>query len=750
MNRSRRAGDSSTSTGADAGNYIIMNGKRLELEHHPTDFSALIPAERLNAAIADETTVLHKAVGEMISVHPLSAAVSRVSATDAKDRDQVMGDIRREGVAHHIYRLKETGEEVVIDNRIFLTLRNEDPELLNEIVNEFHLVIEGRMDEAYVLRVTEATGRNPIKVANEIAECDGVASCTPQVLVPMQMCQGSLIDSHRLFRHQWYLSSDLLTSPDLDPTAGADVPEAWKITVGSPDIVIAVIDDGFDLSHPAFRNKRIHPEQRDFAVSPQDENPSPEQSDFHGTCVASIATGSLDGDGMVGVAPGCTFLPIRITFATLTAPVDILEVFRYASRHADVLNCSFGTPPSSFDVFTPQFRNAITELTRTGGRRGKGLVIVFAAGNDDAPTLLPAAKNVNGVKYVNLQNRRISEVPAGSTVFSGYPLTRGVIVVGAVSSLKRKTGYSNWGPHVTVTAPSSNMHYITRFIPAGGPDEAVRARFVANYRGIGQVAAVNRPGRGRPFEPMRDDPDTPDFAESFYTITFGGTSGAAPVVTGVAALMLSVNPHLTASQVRQILMSTADQQLDPTLDLAGDLNVQGLNGAFNSGRSFFFGSGKVNALRAVERARALLVPAVLPQPSMSFADLTQTLQVFGQTSGTPPHPNHLPEFCKDWRFKHVNSRIRIALSKWSMEPLANITSSRTLASLAKGVPWDGSPFQQLQLISRTNVEGIFAPYLSILDANLTQQPGTTTVAEWEDVVWENQKPETACFIPGSD
>src|SRR5262249_5261437 len=141
----------------------------------------------------------------------------------------------------------------------------------------------------------------------------------------------------------------------------------------------------------------------------------------------------------------------------------------------------------------------------------------------------------------------------------------------------------------------------TRFIPAEGPDEPVRARFVANYRGIGQVAAVNRPGRGRPFEPLRDDPDTPDFAESFYTITFGGTSGAAPVVTGVVALMLSVNPSLTASQARQILMSTADRQLDPALDLDGDLNIQGLNGTFSSGRSLFFGSGKVNALRAVER-----------------------------------------------------------------------------------------------------------------------------------------------------
>jgi subtilisin family serine protease len=602
-----------------------MNGKRMELEQHPTDFSVLAPAEQLARAIEAPETARYEEIKNKVKaeapVQPLSAGIARMQAKDAKSRDEVMDEVRRESVAHHIYRVAGTGEEIAIDNRIFLTPRNEDPELLERIIEEFHLVPEGRMADAYILRVTEATGRNPLKTANAIAEREGVLSCTPQVLVPLQPCQMSLFDSHRLFRHQWYLSSDLVSSPDLDPTAGINAPEAWQLTTGSPDIVVAVIDDGFDLSHPAFRNKRIHPARRDFAVKQQDNDPSSEQTDFHGTCVASIATGSFEGDGMIGVAPGCTFLPIRIGFGPMAAQVDMLEVFRYVSRFADVVNCSFGTPPLSFDVFAPQFRNALTQLTRTGGRRGKGLVIVFAAGNDDAPTLLPAARNVNGVKYVDLNAGRIREVPAGSEVFSGYPLTRGVVVVGAMSSLKRKTGYSNWGPHLTVAAPSNNMHYITRFIRQGGADEASRARFVANYRGLGQVAAVNRLGKGRPFEPLRDKADTPDFNESLYTMTFGGTSGAAPVVTGVAALMLSVNPHLTASQVRQILMSTADRNLDPTLDLAADPNLQGVRGSFAGGNSPFFGAGKVNALRAVERARALLLP--LPAPVPTALMLTQ-------------------------------------------------------------------------------------------------------------------------------
>jgi hypothetical protein len=270
------------------------------------------------------------------------------------------------------------------------------------------------------------------------------------------------------------------------------------------------------------------------------------------------------------------------------------------------VNCSFGLPPTSFDPLHPEFRRAITELTRTGGRRGKGLVMVFSAANDDAPTFLPGSQNTQGVKFVRFTafgTAEIAEIPAGQDVFSGYPMTPGVVVVGAMTSLKRKAGYACWGPHVTVVAPSNNMHYITSFVAAGA--DSRRAQFVTNYRGLGQVAAVNRPGHGQPFDPLLDDLATPEFHENFYTRNFGGTSGAAPIVTGVAALILSANPGLTADQIRQILMATADQDLASTLDLASDPNLQGLSGAFANGRSLFFGSGKVNALKAVQQARAL-------------------------------------------------------------------------------------------------------------------------------------------------
>ncbi len=577
------------------GNYITLNGKRLNLKKHPRDFSVIGQTAALSSELCKGS-------------QKISTNMLRVMTAEDSNIDQLMTESRKDTVAHHIYQVENTDEEIIIDDRIILNLRYEGTGELEKIIQEFHLIPEGRMGSAHVLRVTEATGRNPLKVANEIAEREGVAACSPQVMLELQLHQ-----LHRqpvLFPKQWYLTAELMSHDDLLVDADIQLPEAWEIISGNPEIVVAVIDDGFDLEHPAFSNTRIHPALRDFMG--QDTDPSSEGRDYHGTPVASIAVGSHEDSAMRGIAPNCTLLPVRIGFGPFAPPIDILDVFKLVSQHADVVNCSFGIGPRDFDPLPPDFRRDMTQLTETGGRRGKGLVMVFSASNDDAPTYLEADKNINGVKFT--VGREIKEIPAGEEVFSGFPMIEGVIVVGAMSSLKRKSGYSCWGPHLTVTAPSNNMHYIMEFIPRGSDPR--RNQFIANYRGLGQVAAVNRPGHGAPFDPISrfDDPRTLNIRENLYTNNFGGTSGAAPVVTGVVGLMLSVNPELTAAQVRQILMATADKNLDPTLDLANDPNVQGLSGEFVNGRSLFFGSGKVNAFKAVSQARALGGGGTPPQP----------------------------------------------------------------------------------------------------------------------------------------
>ena len=599
------------------GNYCKINGVRIELVEHETDFSIL--------ASPDIVEVEARSLGlDSIAVNK---EVTRAKAKNAEVRDSSMEEIRKRNVAHHVYVEKDGDQEFIINDHIFVRVKN--PEALNQIKEEHNLVDAGTMGDTHVLKVTNATGQNPIKTANIIDERDDIEYSSPQLMIEQQRHQPSFSDRSVLFREQWYLTADLINHPDVDPKADIQAPEAWQSTTGDPNIVIAVMDDGVDLGHPAFEGKPFHGQGRDFGSG--DDDPSPDTNDFHGTPVASIA-GGVQGNAMIGVAPGCTVLPIRIGFGPLDQ-LQTLKEFRFASRHADVLNCSFGFPPLSFPIFDQGFVDEISELTRTGGRRGKGLVIVVSAGNDDAPTRLTAAQNVNGVRFLGGKPSTgffVREIPSGREVASAYPSIPGLVVVAALSSMNRKSGYSNWGPEITVTAPSSNGHEL----------RSLAADFQANYRGLGQIGATNRPGHGTASRPLRDDPTTPGVREDFYTDEFGGTSGAAPVVSGIAALMLSVNPELTASEVRTILMATADRDLDVTTDLVNDPNLQGITGEFVNGRSAFFGSGKVNALKAVHRAKALLpsgsgqrqgvalanlaIPDNVPQGVVSTIDITGT------------------------------------------------------------------------------------------------------------------------------
>jgi subtilisin family serine protease len=581
------------------GEYVVFDGVRIQLAQHLTDF------QTMGAPVPSAETIAARP--ELANVKRLNATMMRMRADSAVARDVLMDEVREgSAIAAHVYVRADTGEEITFGKRVIVKLRQNDAALLHQIAETFALAPVGKQGDEDVLELSPAATENPLKIANRIAEIDGVEYAQPERLLNLQMHATGVLSSR-----QWYLSPALLSHPDVLPTAGIECPEAWMITRGTPSIVVAVIDDGFQLAHKAFAGKAIHPAARDYAQADQD--PNPQSQDYHGTPVASIATGSDQGGAMSGVAPGCSFLPIRIGFGSTAAAFDMLDVFKHASQHADVVNCSFGFGPSSMPILTQGQVQAITALTQTGGRRGKGLVLVFSAANDDVPTYLPAAQNVGGLRFTRpapFGGMQGAHIPAGKPVYSGYPMVPGVIVVGASSSRKRKSGYSNWGQHITVVAPSNNMHYNMAFLP---PNDPFRTPFVANYRGLGQVAASNRPPAGT-FSPLLDDTGTAGVREDDYTADFGGTSGAAPVVTGVVALMLSANPNLTATQVREILMATTDQDMDATLDLAADPNIVPNTGGaplgFQNGRSLLFGSGKVNARKAVQKAKALAPPPV--------------------------------------------------------------------------------------------------------------------------------------------
>src|SRR5258706_5792352 len=89
---------------ASPGNRLVLAGTTRSLIHHPTDFSVIQLCSRVRDMVSGPST----------RVSPLASKLSRVSASDSGQRDELMKRIRQEHVAHHIYQSVETSEEVVI------------------------------------------------------------------------------------------------------------------------------------------------------------------------------------------------------------------------------------------------------------------------------------------------------------------------------------------------------------------------------------------------------------------------------------------------------------------------------------------------------------------------------------------------------------------------------------------------------------------------------------------------------------
>jgi subtilisin family serine protease len=285
---------------------------------------------------------------------------------------------------------------------------------------------------------------------------------------------------------QWALAND--GRPGL---IGADVHAlaAWTITKGSKEIRVAVLDEGVDTRHPYLKSAVVA--ERDFVDG--NAHARPNGNDAHGTACAGIIVSQ--NKKLRGLARDVRLVAARIAksddrgfwvfddFAT----ADAIE-WCWAEAKADVLSNSWGGGPAS-DVII----EAINEA-RERGRSGKGSVVVFAAGNSQAPVDFPG--NLSGVLTVGASNqwdeRKTTSSKDGETWWG-----------------------SNYGDALDLLAPG------------------VRIK-TTDIRG----------GRG--------------YDKTLVTLRFNGTSSATPHVAATAGLMLSVKPALKEQQVREIIRATAD------------------------------------------------------------------------------------------------------------------------------------------------------------------------------------------------
>lgn len=122
------------------------------------------------------------------------------------------------------------------------------------------------------------------------------------------------------------------------------LPEAWDLTQGDPLVKIAVLDSGFEMTHPDLASQLLP----GFDAVDGDNDPSDDANIGHGTHVAGIAAGATDnGVGIAGVGFNAKILPVRVgDFGIATA--DLVEGILWATNNgANVINMSLGGPFSS-------------------------------------------------------------------------------------------------------------------------------------------------------------------------------------------------------------------------------------------------------------------------------------------------------------------------------------------------------------------------------------------------------------------
>lgn len=217
--------------------------------------------------------------------------------------------------------------------------------------------------------------------------------------------------------------------------------DAWEVTTGKRDVVIAVIDDGFDLNNVDFKNKIIKP----YNVKSRNANITADNDRIHGTHVAGIAIGNANNAyGISGIAPECSFMPIQVSESSdMFSSSDVIDAILYAVKNdADVVNISLGK----------YFNESVTALSK---EQQKQLAQQLAKDEEEFWNEL--------LDYADKENSIIVFATGNQNVLVGIdPMLRSdkAIKVSAVNQNLAKTGFSNFGEKVTIYAPGEKINSI--------------------------------------------------------------------------------------------------------------------------------------------------------------------------------------------------------------------------------------------------------------------------------------------------
>jgi len=412
---------------------------------------------------------------------------------------KVVSDLKREAVILNVsfhYSI-DSIDHFALTNSVWVQVKEESQiSILAYEAGKINYSIIGQnpfMTDWIMLGANKNASIHSLEASNLLKETNIFVASEPDIRGSQK--KGCVNDS--LFNNQWGFNNTGTYFNDSDTswqtgTAGIDtrVCSAWQFTRGVNTVDIAVIDDGFENTHPDLDGNL-----ENFGYDANTATTPTGVYGPHGTACAGVAAAEGDNTiGVSGVARNAQLMSVSVEFGNSSTAgssnAEFADAFNWARINgAEVISNSWagGSASSVLD-------GAIT-LATTLGRGGLGCSVLFLSHNQNSDTL-PYPMNSN---------------PS-------------VIVVGGISPCgERKSPTScdgetfwgsNYGAGLDVMAPCV------------------------------KIATTDRQG-------------VMGYENANYKLDFNGTSSACPHAAGIAALILSINPCLTQSQVQQIMCETS-------------------------------------------------------------------------------------------------------------------------------------------------------------------------------------------------
>lgn len=360
-----------------------------------------------------------------------------------------------------------------------------------------------------------------------------------------------------LLNYQWYLfNTGLLNSSLVEAspkytgsiaTPNIDIlaPEAWKLRTDGSSAILAIIDGGVDIDHPDLvKNIWTNPREIPGNGFDDDGNGYPDdvngwnfgdetptaKKDPHGTHVAGIAAASGNNAiGISGVAWNAQIMPLDVFGNGPAYDENIINAIYYAVNNgAKVINISLA---SYFKLSPEDILLAITNETKNAFAyaKAKDVFIAVGAGNEGN-----ARADLTNWKGIGNIDRSISKFPAIGSLFSN------IATVVSSDSTNEKASYSSYGQSASIAAPGGDTaKTIDLYIPGPG-DTGKPEKAKVNF-GILSTVPV---GTGNSM-----------FGGNYDFMQ--GTSMASPVIAGMATLIRSANPSISAQDTLAILRAGA-------------------------------------------------------------------------------------------------------------------------------------------------------------------------------------------------